>query len=155
MYSINCRTPADVWLVLIHSRGTNLSRQLDSLTYLTADNPAGSVRCNNLGGGLFCLESVSMRHNASPPSTPLQSQRAGNNHWIKARPKSRESQIKWCVSSVLIRSALSVGHTASTSAHNRQSSGWVCVYLTACLQSEVKKSMFQTPMCHPYVTFFY
>lgn len=76
------RTLADGWLVLIHSRGTNLNRQLDPLTDLTADNPAGSFSCNNLGGGggVFCLGAVSMRHNASPPSSPLQSQRAGYNH---------------------------------------------------------------------------
>lgn len=55
MYSINSGTPADGWLVLIHSREANLSRQLDSLTDLTADNSAGSVRCNNPGkkGGYF------------------------------------------------------------------------------------------------------
>lgn len=57
MYSTDCRTPADGWLVLIHSRGTNLSRQLDSLTDLTADNPAGSVRCNNPGRGVILFGS--------------------------------------------------------------------------------------------------
>lgn len=52
------RTLADGWLVLlIHSRGTNLSRQLDSLTDLTADNPAGSVSCNNLGRGVILFGS--------------------------------------------------------------------------------------------------
>lgn len=51
------RTPADGWLVLIYSRGTNLSRQLDSLTDLTADNPAGSVSCNNPGRGVILFGS--------------------------------------------------------------------------------------------------
>lgn len=54
---LHYRTPADGWLVLIHSRGTDLSRQLDSLTDLTADNPAGSVSCNNPGRGVILFGS--------------------------------------------------------------------------------------------------
>lgn len=92
-----------------------------------------------------------MRHNASPPSTPPQSQRAGNNHWIKARPKSWESQIKWCVSSVLIRSVLSVGHTTSTSAHNWQSV-CMCVWVRVCLQHSERVWGRKRPRCrHPCV----
>lgn len=48
------------WLAgwqLIHSGGTNLSRQLDSLTDFTADIPAGSVSCNNPGMGVILFGS--------------------------------------------------------------------------------------------------
>lgn len=73
------QTSAGSWILLLTSP---LTTQL------------GVSAVTTRGGGLFCLGAVSMRHNASPPSSPLQSQRAGNNHWIKARPKSGESQIK-------------------------------------------------------------
>lgn len=152
---LHYRTSADGWLVLIHGRGTNLSRQLDSLTDLTTDNPAGSFSCNNPGEGGYFVWELSAWDTIPPhPSSPAQSQRAGNNHRIKVRPKSRESQIKWCVSSVLIRSALSVGRTNSTSAHSRQSSvASVCASQFAC-KSVGMKDKLQTPMCHPYVTGF-
>lgn len=56
---LHYRTLADGWLVLLHSRGTNLGRQLDCLTDFTADNPAGSVSCNNPGRGVILFGSLS------------------------------------------------------------------------------------------------
>lgn len=145
---IHSRRLADAWLV--HSKGTNLSRQLDSLTDLTTDNPAGSFSCNNpRRGGLFCLGAVSMRHNASTPRSTLQSQRPGNNHCIKARPKSGESQIKWCGSSDLIRSSFLTEHTKPTSALDRQPCGVdVCNIsssLSACKRVSVTKQKITKP----------
>lgn len=104
MYSANGRTPADGWLGANPQRREQtsagswillltsvLTTQLGVSDVTTRGGRGGG---EGREGGLFCLESVSMRHNASPPSTPLRSQRAGNNHWIKARPKLGESQIK-------------------------------------------------------------
>lgn len=100
MYSANGGTPADGWLGANPQRreqtsaGSWILLLTSALTTQLGVSDVTTRGGRGGGGGLFCLESVSMRHNASPPSTRPWSQRAGNNHWIKARPKLGESQIK-------------------------------------------------------------
>lgn len=65
------------------------------------------------GGGCFVWKLSAWDTMPPRPETHLPSQRAGSNQQIKARPKNRKRQMKWCVSAGLIRLAL----VTATSAH--------------------------------------